>query len=589
MRQTVLLAVGILVIGLAGLGRAATETNAAAPDAYPALQVAGGFENAMTHGVRIEDARAQRPTVVIGGEQKRLDHQTIATRHQHKYYHYHLKLLHTAARTVRFRYGPFPGSDPHVSCLKTPVVYYDPAARKYEPVADVKAQVVFLGGRDEDRPKRQYWGSSIVFSHRFREDTAYLCQSYPFTNEDMDRLATEASADPDATVVELGKSRFGRLPLRQIVVTDPEVPNAGKKGIWLHAGEDPWEFPGVIACAGAARWAMSDDPAAREFRRRFVLYVMPIVQPDAVRRGWTNYSLDAAYTQFINFGWSYDRTDVPEHDLIVARVRAMKQAGLPVDYAESMHSSISWSSFIRYQHGGEARSRQFVEKHYNARYVPWNAWHTYLKDEKSRKRFAHVTRKSGLVAFMKAPYPEVLYHISHTEQILFPVKKMPGFPEPPFPAWGRTEWTDEDTRHMRGQMMGHRASDIEAWGVYRLLALMEFFGYRVDARHLCPQLMCGAVDGYASGGGQARTFTVLYRDIEGREPARVTLHLADDSEHTMVRDCGTSALHAIRFKASVTVAAGKAYGFHFTASNGVTEVRYPPAGRFPGPYVTDAR
>jgi len=573
--------------GDAAAGRPAAEVERG--EAHPPLEVVGGFENAMVHGVRVEDARGKRPTVVIGGEQKRLDHQAVATRHPHKYYHYHLKLLNTAGRTVRFRYGPFPGSEPHVSCLKTPVVYYDPVARAYEPVIDVRAEVVFLGERDEDRPKKDYWGSSIVFSHRFRKDTAYLCQSYPFTNEDMDRLAAAAAANPNATVVEVGKSKHDRLSLRQVVVTDPDVPAAEKRGVWLHAGEDPWEFPGVIACAGAARWAMCDDPVAREFRRHFVLYAMPIVQPDAVRRGWTNYSLDAAYTNFINFGWSYDRTDVPEHDMIAARVRAMREAALPVDYAESMHSSISWSSFIRYQHGGEAESRRFVEEHYNARYVPWNAWTSYLADEKSRARFAHVTKKSGLVAFMKAPYPKVLYHISHTEQIIFPVKKLPGFPEPPFPAWGRTEWTDEDTRNMRGQMISHRASDIEDWGIYRLLALTEFFGHPVDPKRLPPQLICGDVDGYASSDGRARVFTVLYRDVAGREPTRVTLHLADGSQHEMVHDCGTSALCAIRFKATAKVAKGKTYDFHFTASNGATEVRYPRAGSFLGPYVTEAQ
>ena len=586
MRQTAAAALALCVC-LVSAGHLAADDGG---KAFPALKVEGGFENAQTHATGVQNPTGAEPTVIIGGTVKRLEHQAVATRHPHKYYHYHLRLTQTAGRTVRFRYGPLAGSDPHVSCLKTPVVYYeaDPARRRYELVRDVGAEVVFLGERDADRAKNEYWGSVVTFRHRFRKETAYLCQSFPLTNDDVARLAGEAKRHGHATAVELGRSKYDKIPLVQIVVTDPAVPDARKKGVWLHAGEDPWEFPGMIACAGAARWAMSDDPLAAEFRRKFVLYCLPICHPDCVRRGWTNYSLDEGYTNFINFGWSYDRTDVPEHDLMVARVSALKEAGRPIDYGESMHSSISWGSFIRFQYRDEAESKRFVTEFFSAKYVPWNAWHTYRNPEKNRERFTDITENKGLVARMRGPYPTVQYHVSHTEAVLFPIKELPGFPVPPFPAWGRKAWTEEDSLNMRGQMIPHRVEDIEAWGVYRLLALMEYHGTAVDPAHLRPQLMCGLVDRYAGKPGQARTFAVLYRDMKSRPPKRVTLHLADGSQHEMQRDCGTSPLHAIRFKAAVPIEPGKDYDFHFTATNGATKVRYPRTGSFLGPYASDS-
>jgi hypothetical protein len=572
----------MLIPGIALVWAAASS---AAPAPYPALRVEGGFENAQVHATRVEDAAAEVPTVTIGGELRKLERQAIPTRHQHKYHHYHLRLLNTAGRAVRFRYGPFPGTDPHVTCLKTPVVYYDPAERRYETVHDVRAEKLFLGQRDEDRDKAHYWGIVLEFTHRFRKDTAYVAQSFPFTNLDLDSLAKRLRRRPHCTVAELGRSKYDDLPIYQIVVTDPDVPDAQKKGIWLHAGEDPWEFPGMIACAGAARWAAGDDPLARQFRSEFILSCIPIVHPDCVRRGQTNYTLDEEYTDFINFGASWHRQDVPEMAAVKAAVQQWAESGRELHYGESMHSSLSWGSFIRYQYGGEQESERFVTEFVAGKYVPWCQWHTYTSSERNRSRFAHLTERGGLVAFMKESHPGVRYHVSHVEQIVFPIGELPGFPQPPFPAWGKRDWSDEDTRNMRGQMVSHRLSDIEDWGAYRLLALMEYHGYKPEPAQLPPQLICGHVDAYASEDGATRTFSVIYRDVEGRAPQEVVLHLADGSRRVMERDVGNSALHGIRFRAGFTVRAGAPCDYHFVAGNGVTEVRYPREGSFLGPWV----
>ena len=141
---------------------------------------------------------------------------------------------------------------------------------------------------------------------------------------------------------------------------------------------------------------------------------------------------------------------------------------------------------------------------------------------------------------------------------------------------------------MGGQMIPHRRPEIQQWGAYRLMALMEYYGHKIDPRQVRPQLMCGDVDAYASKAGRQRTFTVLYRDLEARPPKSVTLHLAGGSAHQMKRQAGTSPLHGIRFTATVTVKREGKYDFHFEATNGETKVRYPPQGDFLGPFVVAA-
>jgi len=97
--------------------------------------------------------------------------------------------------------------------------------------------------------------------------------------------------------------------------------------------------------------------------------------------------------------------------------------------------------------------------------------------------------------------------------------------------------------------------------------------------------MCGDVDACASREGDKRTFSVLYRDVQGRAPKSVKLVLGDGVEREMEKDCGTSPVHAIRFKATVPVEKGKGYDFHFTTTNGETAARYPASGDFLGPYI----
>jgi hypothetical protein len=141
---------------------------------------------------------------------------------------------------------------------------------------------------------------------------------------------------------------------------------------------------------------------------------------------------------------------------------------------------------------------------------------------------------------------------------------------------------------MRAQMIPLQWNEIEDCGAYRLLAFMELCGEKLDPQAVRPQLLGGGVDTSAGQPGEQRIFTVLYRDVLGRAPQAVKLVLADGTAHEMTKDCGTSAVHAMRFKLSLPVEAGKSYEHHFTATNDETQVRYPRAGEFLGPYAARA-
>ena len=121
MKRAILLLAALVIAATAHADTGAAP--AAEPKTWPPLGIEGGFENAQLHATSVEDPTGEMPTVVIGGTVKQLEHQAVPTRHQHKYYHYHLKLVKAAGRRVRFRYGPFPGKDPHVSVLKLSLIH----------------------------------------------------------------------------------------------------------------------------------------------------------------------------------------------------------------------------------------------------------------------------------------------------------------------------------------------------------------------------------------------------------------------------------------------------------------------------------
>ena len=121
---------------------------------------------------------------------------------------------------------------------------------------------------------------------RFRpeRDTIWISHVPPYTPGDLSRLLGELRDSPAAAVEVIGKTVQGRdIPM--VTVTNPEVPDAGKKVLWLQARQHAWEAGTSYVMEGALRFITSDDPAARALRDKTIFKFTPMVDLDGCANG----------------------------------------------------------------------------------------------------------------------------------------------------------------------------------------------------------------------------------------------------------------------------------------------------------------
>ncbi|MDD1475137.1 hypothetical protein MEO41_28305, partial [Dolichospermum sp. ST_sed4] len=105
-----------------------------------------------------------------------------------------------------------------------------------------------------------------------------------------ERLA-EWKLNPFAKIDTLGITDKG-LPIQQITITDPSVPNTNKKRVWIHARTHPSETPSSWHFDGIVQKLLSNDEVISYYRQNVIFYLIPFTNPDGVYYGKsrTNFS-----------------------------------------------------------------------------------------------------------------------------------------------------------------------------------------------------------------------------------------------------------------------------------------------------------
>jgi hypothetical protein len=133
--------------------------------------------------------------------------------------------------------------------------------------------------------------------------------------------------------------------LQIVTVTDFGTPDADKKTIWLQARDHAWESPTSFIMEGALKFIVSDDPAARELRKKTIFVFTPMVDPDGVALGRVRFN---AHGWDLNRHWDdVDLRDpvwlqrLPEVWYYKKAIRDYVGTGRKISLMVNLHNTIS--------------------------------------------------------------------------------------------------------------------------------------------------------------------------------------------------------------------------------------------------------
>jgi len=179
---------------------------------------------------------------------------------------------------------------------------------------------------------------------RFRpeSDTLWVAHIPPYTPRDLARLLADVDSSPFARVEVIGKTVQGR-DLHLVTVTDFEVPDAGKKTVWLQARQHAWEAGTSQVLDAALRHITSNTERAGELRRKVVFKFQPMGDPDGCATGKVRFNAN---------GWDVNRhwnevdlrnkehlARMPEIWYVKKALFAQVDTGRPIDLMLNLHNT----------------------------------------------------------------------------------------------------------------------------------------------------------------------------------------------------------------------------------------------------------
>lgn len=125
----------------------------------------------------------------------------------------------------------------------------------------------------------------LCIRHKFDRHAAYITFRVPYTPGYNEAYISSLKASPHVERIEIGRSGQGQpLEILKIPAGPPE-PERTKPCVLMYAREHPDEQDCSWIAQGAVQFLASDDPQARDLRKRFTFLVVPLFDPDGAADG----------------------------------------------------------------------------------------------------------------------------------------------------------------------------------------------------------------------------------------------------------------------------------------------------------------
>lgn len=176
---------------------------------------------------------------------------------------------------------------------------------------------------------------SLTYNVQMASDRVWIAYVPPYTLNNFRRLAGYLAGFPDVKIEEIGRSVQGReIPL--ITITDRSVPDKGKKVMWLMFRQHAWEAGSSWTGEGAMRFLTSADALAQQIRRKAIVKVLPLCDPDGVANGTVRFNVNG---YDLNRNWDLvDPVKMPEIAAERKSILNWVDAGNRVDFFVTLHN-----------------------------------------------------------------------------------------------------------------------------------------------------------------------------------------------------------------------------------------------------------
>lgn len=180
-------------------------------------------------------------------------------------------------------------------------------------------------------PTMEY-GEIIFVEEKFLKNRVQIAYQYPYSNGHLYDYIDKIRASAFCEIEVAGRSTEGR-EIRQITITDSNVPLREKKVIWLTGLQHPAEMGAGWGMEGMIDFLLSKDTMASEAREKYVFKFIPIVNVDSVAEG-----RGTEHSSKRNPNREWERTDpIPEIGSIKRTLDEWKARGNAIDIFSDIH------------------------------------------------------------------------------------------------------------------------------------------------------------------------------------------------------------------------------------------------------------
>ncbi len=159
------------------------------------------------------------------------------------------------------------------------------------PTSDVNRPMYSYDDKEYIRFTETEAPSYNVFQKTFEEDTVFVAYYTPYNYSYLQQRLSEWAESEYVTIDTLGYTEKN-LPVQEMILTDPTVPDNEKVNVWIHARTHPGETPSSWHFDGIMQKLLENDEVIAHYRKKIKFYLYPFNNPDGVfyGRSRTNYN-----------------------------------------------------------------------------------------------------------------------------------------------------------------------------------------------------------------------------------------------------------------------------------------------------------